>query len=249
MVQDFGGGNKRRKGGGAIRAKAERLQQETGLPRAIAFHVAMGKTTLKEALSKMVEEENIDKMVRRHGLDRSLASQVVRGQQDLDEVLQRDRLKAHLVQNIHRSVLDEAAAAASPLWLALHGKGEVQGIVKGLTTYAFMVESDGKQVEVEKIQIKFATFAQDRASLSWGVEPSRDGSVEPISKPQDRVGVSDKRIFSFLDEAKAVVLTTVEGECLQGELVWMGRWELGLKQTDGTRFTVFRHALAAIEAI
>jgi sRNA-binding regulator protein Hfq len=76
-------------------------------------------------------------------------------------------------------------------------------------------------------------------------DKERNAAAEPIWKPQDRYGCSDRRLFGVLDEGVPATATTLEGEIFQGIVEWMGRWEFGmLLKKKNARVVIFRHALA-----
>ena len=106
----------------------------------------------------------------------------------------------------------------------------------------------GELVTVHKLQFKFGTHVDHmpkiQSAIKLGVLESR--TVQPISKPQDRYFISDKKLFGWVNAGNAICVKTLEGEMVKGTLSWIGRWELGL-DVNGGELIVFRHALANIQ--
>ena len=108
---------------------------------------------------------------------------------------------------------------------------------------------EGEAIRLPKVRIKFAydpgSYKQIRKNMRW--DAARKGASEPVLRPQDRYGCSDKRLFRYLDSSVTVAVTTLEGEVFTGKVAWMGRWEFGLKLEKSEVEVVFwRHALADI---
>jgi len=235
-----------------IRKKSEKLVKETGIPHPLAWQVARGDMTLNEVLQKLALKDKVESLIRRHDLPRSLATQVAKGQADLEQVLVKRRLEAHLEQWRSHSMLVSAAAHGRPVTLALHGQRWVTGVVEAVEQYEFVFLEDGAEASerIHKLQAKLGCEAEHARALRRAIkkDKDRDAVTEPVWKPQDRYGCSDKRLFGYLDAARAVRVTTLEGEVVSGDLQWMGRWEVGLRLKKGEPVTVFRHAIADLRA-
>lgn len=226
------------------KAKAEAIAAETGIPRNLAFQVAMGNITLNEVLVRMQRKDQVETLVARHEIVRSLATQVVLGQADLDDVLRKKRHQEHRKQWGGHSLLD----AQEPIWLAVHGRSELRGTVVENGPYEVKIETSSGVETVHKLQLKLGCVASDASKVSKRVkrDPERDAVAEPVWRPQDRYGCSDKRLFGYLDNATRVRAVTLEGDAVTGELRWMSRWEFGLELKGRAMVTVFRHALADV---
>lgn len=240
-----------------LKTKVDDLVRTTGIPRQLAFQVAMGNLALNDVLERLAREDRAQALVERHGLDRSVAVQIALGQASLENVLRKKRLDAHLVENRRRSVLHEAAADGRRLAIAVHGRQVLRGRVRSVSRYDFEFEPvDEDATTVHKLQAKFAHTAEDWKLLEKGVstDASRDADAEPVSRPQDRFAVSDKQLFAFHEDKTLVVATTLEGDRLTGMVTWLGRWEFGMHiprkkhAPDGAEIVVFRHALADLRS-
>ena len=239
------------------RARAEELVRTTGIPRNLAFQVAMGNLDLNVVLQRMAVRDRVDSLIARHGMMRSLATQVALGQVPLDDVLRKQRQGVHLAENRERSALVEAWKAGKPLALALHGQRVVRGLVTDVDAYEVCIQPEGGDPgggpeRHHKLQVKFAydpaQYKQVRKALTW--DKARKCAREPIARPQERYGCSDRRLFGYFDRGTPVQATTLEGEQLRGRVSWVGRWEFGLELArGGACVTVMRHALDDIREV
>ena len=248
------------------KAKAEELIRASGLPRPLAFQVAMGSLSLNDALQRLASEDRARQLVERHGLERSLAVQVSLGHADLDVVLAKKRLLQHLQLHRTRSILNEglgAAGAPGPkVELALHGRRRAIGQVVGVDKYELDFQVDGAEQErIHKLQCKLGWHARDHDEVRRciTIDPAFDAVAEPLRRPQDRYPCPDKVIFGLIEAGGAVLARTVEGDVAHGVLRWIGRWELGMvavrpgkkvkgKDLEGPELVVFRHALADLRS-
>ncbi|HCH62170.1 MAG: hypothetical protein CL927_18725 [Deltaproteobacteria bacterium] len=231
-----------------VRVEAARLAKETGIPKHLAHQVALGSLSLHDVLSRMATRAKVEGLVKRHGLPKSLATQIALGQADLNHILRKRRLAEHIEENRARSILVEAQESGEKLVLGLHGKKSIRGVIKAIDAYEVQVEEEGAQTHtIHKLQIKYACREADSRAVRNQIkrDKERKEAVEPIWKPQDRYGCSDRRLFAVLDEKVAVTATTLEGEIFNGTVAWMGRWEFGMAlKKKNARVVVFRHALA-----
>ena len=232
-----------------VRKKADQLVRDAGLPPNLAWQVARGDMTLNEVLQRMALRDKVESLVNRHDLPKSLATQVAMGQADLEQVLRKRRQEAHLEKWRTHSLLISAMEGKRPVTLVLHGKRWITGVIQEVDRYEFVIQpEEGEAERIHKLHVKFGTDAEHQRELRREVKKDKEaeGESEPVWKPQDRYGCSDKRLFGYLDEATPVKVTTIEGEVLQGSVTWMGRWEFGMRLKKGAMVTVFRHALADI---
>ena len=233
-----------------LRVKAEEIQSSTGIPYNLALHVARGERTLSSVLERLVAEEKIGQLVRKHDIPKSLAAQVALGQADLEAVLLKRELDAHIHENKEKSVLVERAADGKPVGIALHGQRTVIGVVRSVDVYEFEFVPEGKDPEkIHKLQAKYAWNPDEYKLVKKGIDSAKEGraNAEPIWKPQDRYPLSDKRLFALMKSERAVAIGTLEGEILRGQVLWVGRWEIGLRMKGGGTLDVFRHAVKSIE--
>lgn len=234
-----------------IRHRADELHA-SGMPHQMALAVAYGKLDLNEALERMARNDRVEKLIKKHDLSRALATQVALGQADLERVLHRRRLEEHRRDNRDRSVLEEAKAQARPITLALHGQDRVEGVVKEVGPYELVLQADGEERTVHKLQVKYAyepeAYKVLRKMLTWDKE-RKESPKEPVERPQDRYACSDKRLFRYLDDKVQVQATLLEGEQIRGQVSWLSRFEFGLSHEGADVVTIFRHALDDIDAI
>lgn len=229
--------------------KAADIAHTTGLPIEAARQVAAGRADLNELLKRMAFQDEVQTLMTRHDLNRALATQILLGQANLDQVLTRRRVEAQLLHNRGRSVLDAAAADGRELTIGLHGHKQVRAKVKEVDRYeVVLVEvENGAEHRVHKLQLKYAYHPDDHKKVRKGMDydkARRDAVVEPISRPQDRYACSDRRLGIALDRKVPVTAVTLEGECFSGEIAWVARYEFGVRTRSGGEVVVFRHALA-----
>lgn len=252
----MGSNSDRRDDPAVLRAKAEtkrkadKLVKDTGIPPQLAWMVARGDATLNEVLQKLALRDRVEGLIKRHDLPRSLATQVAMGQADLERVLRKRRLESHLEAHREKSLLLDACAAGGTVHLALHGRRWVSGVITAVDRYEFALQVDGEEQRHHKLQVKYGVATDDGRPLRRAVKKDKatDADAEPIWKPQDRYGCSDRRLFGYLDAKTTVRVVTLEGDLLQGTLTWMGRWEFGMELKKGATVTVFRHALADLRS-
>lgn len=197
----------------------------------------------------MAFQDEVQALMTRHELNRALATQIVLGQANLDQVLMRRRVEAHLLANRGRSILDTAAGDGRELTLGLHGHKSLRAKVRAVEKYdVVVVESEtGAEQRIHKLQLKYAYAPDDHKKVRKGMDydkTRRDAVVEPIPRPQDRYACSDRRLGLALDRKLPVTAVTLEGECFTGEIAWVARYEFGVRTKGGGEVVVFRHALA-----
>lgn len=228
-----------------VRAKADKLHA-SGMPFQMAMAVAQGRLELNEALERLSRKERVNRLMEKHDLSRALATQIVIGHADLDQVLARRRLESHRESHRERTVLVPGAGA---LTFVCHGGRQIKGAVAAVEPYDVRLAPDGggDPVEVHKLQIKYAYPSADWKKVKKAVRAEKAApSVEPVVRPQDRYTCSDRRLFGYLDRKQEVTVTLLEGDELRGEVTWFSRYEFGLKLKTDVEVTVFRHALANI---
>lgn len=231
-----------------VRAEAIRIAKESGIPQHLAHQVALGNLSLHDVLSRMATRAKVDGLVKRYDLPKSLATQIALGQADLSHVLRKRRQAEHIEENRTRSILAGAEASGEALSFGLHEKRNLRGIIRSLNAYEIEVDDgSGATKTIHKLQIKYACHDADSRAVRNQIkrDKTRKEAVEPIWKPQDRYGCSDRRLFATLDEKVPVTATTLEGEIFAGVVEWMSRWEFGMVlKKKNARVVVFRHALA-----
>lgn len=229
--------------------RAQEIAQSTGLPIEAARQVAAGRADLNELLKRMAFSDEVQTLMTRHDINRALATQIVLGQANLDQVLTRRRVEAHLLANRAKSVLDAAVADGRELTLGVHGHKTLRVKVRAVEKYeVVLVETEsGAEQRVHKLQLKYAYAPDDHKKVRKGMDydkARRDAVVEPVPRPQDRYACSDRRLGLALDRKLPVTAVTLEGECFSGEIAWVARYEFAIRTRSGGEVVVFRHALA-----
>ena len=231
------------------REKAEELVAKTGLPRNLAFQVAMGNLTLSDALKKLAFRDEVEKLIRRYDLQRSLATQIAMGQVDLEEVLRKQRRQAYFEENKTRSMLTDGLATGQRITLMLHGQKRTSGKILEVGAYEFTIQGKDEPETIHKLQVKAAWDARRNAAVFSSIKKnrSRDQACEPIVKPQDRFHCSNRRLFQHMEAEERLTIHLLEGAVLTGKIEWIGKWEIGLKLKKGPVAVIFRHAMAELE--
>lgn len=232
------------------RERAEVLVKSSGLPLSLAFRVVRKELSLSEAVAQLAQHAEVENLIQRHGLNRALATQVARGEVKLEDVLRKMRQKAHLESTAQRSGLTDALTSGATMTFAVHGAKNLRGRVVGVDPYdVHVIPEEGPQLVLPKVQIKYLYPSEQYKSVRKGLkyDAARRQVCEPILRPQERYGCSDQRLFRYLDSNTQVCVTVLEGDQFHGRVVWMTRWEFGLKvEKAGPVIVVFRHALADI---
>lgn len=217
------------------------------MPLEVARLVAQGRLDLNEALKRMAFMDQVTSTMARHGLDRALATQVALGHADLERVLRKRRVDEHLETSRDRDVFAAALKSGAEQVIGVHGRQLVRGRVVGDEPYEVeVVDLDqNATVRLHKTHIKFvcegSSWPKARKAMTWdAVRKAR--AVEPILRPQQRFGCSNRRLGEAWDKKGEVTITLVEGEVFTGALAWVARWELGL-HTKGGHIVILRHAL------
>ena len=233
-----------------LRRAAAALTKEAGLPTNLAHQVALGNITLNDVVERLAKRDRVDALTRKHELPKSLATQIALGQADLDQVLIKRRLAAHLEANRDRSSLAAAAANNTLVVLGVHDAGLLRGHIREVGQYEVHLNLDsGESATVHKLRVKYMTDDVHAKGARNQIrrDKERPERCEPIWKPQDRYGCSDRRLFGFIDEQAEVQVTLLEGEVLRGLPSWMGRWDFGMVlPKKKAEIIIFRHALADV---
>ena len=234
----------------AQRARARKLSEQTGLPAAKALAVARGEVSLSDAIAELARGDEVKKLMRKHDLSKSIATQVALGQTDLDEYLSKRRLREYMVAHGEDSGLEAWAESGRESCLGLHGQRLIRGKLTQASRYEVTVAMEEMEPEeVHKLQIKFVGPAGTQGSWETGLKMHPDAAaVDPISAPQDRYHLSDRRLMSFMELADRVEIRTLEGEIFVGQIRGFSRWEVTLFIVDlQTEIVIFRHAIADLE--
>lgn len=231
----------------ALAAKVEHIRKTTGVPLETARLVALGRLDLNDAIKRMAFADEVTSLMARHDLDRALATQVALGHADLQKALRKRRVDALIQASLSRDILEAAARSGAELVLGVHGRQLLRARITEVTAYdvhILDVEQNETSV-VHKTRLKFACEAgawqKARKAMVWGTA-RKLRTVEPIVRPQDRFGCSNRRLGEVLDRNVEASITLLEGEVFTGHLAWVARWEVGLR-TKGGDVAIFRHAI------
>ena len=227
-----------------VRARADELHG-MGMPYQMAMAVAHGKLDLNEALQRMAQKDQVNKLMEKHDLSRALATQIAIGHASLDQVLGRRRLDAHRAANRDRTCLEVGAGNRA---YALTGDTLAKGEPVEVGSYSVMLLEQGAEeaTEVHKLRFKYCYQPGDWKSVRKAVKKAKKKPAEPVlpaKRPQDRYSCSDKRVFGLMDDEREVLLELLEGEHIRGQIVWFSRYEMGLRIKGNVELSVFRHAL------
>ncbi|NOY25897.1 MAG: hypothetical protein GXP62_08505 [Oligoflexia bacterium] len=229
-----------------LKRQVETLVRDSGIPRPWAWQVARGQKSLNAVIVRLAQMDRVAHLMSRHGLSKSVATQVAGGTLDLEAVLRKARQAKHLADFRDHATLDRALASAQPLTLLLHGNRKLTGRVVKVDAYEFQFQPDGSDaITLHKLQAKLAYPADLRVKLC--VAATGRLVCDPIPKPQDRYPCSDRRLFCAHDDGKDSRFVTLEGDEVVGQVAWVGKWEVGVRQPGGAELVVFRHALALFE--
>jgi sRNA-binding regulator protein Hfq len=229
----------------AARERARDLVAK-GVPAAMAAAVAQGRMSLEDALGRLAQRAEVERMMRKHDLSRAVATQVVLGHADLAAFLARRRMEQHVEQNQQRSCLEDTKAAGAALSIQLTGGERVEGKVVTVEPYEVVVQAADGERRLHKLTLKAAWSPDDYKKVRKIIRRDKELGEHPLPvpvRPQDRYGLSDKRLFRYLDAALLVDFTLVEGEIFRGQVAWFSRYEIGLTLKGGGALTLFRHAL------
>ncbi len=223
------------------------LQASAGLPLDLAREVASGRAELNDVLKKMAQADEVERLIQQQHVDRALAWQVVMGLVDLQKVLTRRRIAAHIAEHRSRDSVAEAVGAGEMV-VGVHGRQVLRGRVVACRPYeiGFSVAETGEERVLHKTTVKYLASAdvwgKARKAMTWNDERKRQ-EIGPILRPQDRFGCSNSRLGEAWAGAGQVRLTLLEGEVFVGQVAWVARWDIGLTTRGGT-ISVLRHALA-----
>lgn len=231
-----------------FRQRADALHQQ-GMPFQMAMAVATGRMDMSEALARLEVEREVEVMMAEHDLERAIAVQIAKGGAELDTVLFGRRYQAHRTVGRERTTLVEGAE----LTLGCHATKPVTGVITELLPYAIrFAVRDGDELEIRKLDVLYTYVPSDwkraRKAIRTDKAVARKG-LKPQPKPQDRYGISDKRLFRYLDQQREIAVTLVDGQHIRGTIPWFARYEFGLQVRGDVVIGIFRHALVNVESL
>jgi len=236
----------------ALDARTKRVDEliAMGLNRDQALAVVLGRRELNYYLKRLAAKAKQRTLERQYGLAPSVAMQVALGQADLELVLMRNRRAAHLAEHREVSVF---TPGERQLVFGVHGGAWHKGRVRQVAAYEFQLELvDGEMLTLQKRDVKIALDEVDARQFRRLLKRDADLSEAPrtpVLRPQDRLKISDRRWFGWLDGIVPVRVTTLEGEVLEGRVVSIARYEVVLVLKRDVHVTLLRHALAAVDPL
>jgi sRNA-binding regulator protein Hfq len=235
-----------------LKALAERISTESGIPLADARKVASGKETLADVLRRLRLKEEVARAAENQLLLTKFVGQVLAGRISLEEGLSFSRLhKRKNSPDYGRCHLADSKYQQQEVTLALVGRTLVTGTVKQESAFELVVTTrEGESVQVSKHNVKFFFAAEDKKVLLKNMERRPD--VPPVETDflAHRRNRKDYKAVGLLareDRKQTTQWTTVEGEVLRGTVEWFGRFEIRFKTTRGAEVILMRHALGFVE--
>lgn len=231
-----------------LEKRSAEIAKANGLPLQLAKQVASGQMELNEAITRLAFQDEVNALMQRHGFNRALATQIALGQVNKEVMLAKRRVDENLYQSRLRSVLEESKTDGRELLVCVHGRKQLRIKVLDVQQYEVICEDldTHQSLTLHKLQFKLAWLATEmkkvKKSLNWD-KIRKDKERQPVLRPQDRYACSDRRLGLAMDRKLDVVVTTLEGEMLGGQIVWVSRYEFGIRTRQGTEVVVFRHAL------
>jgi len=228
-----------------IRAKAQEYV-DSGMPYQMAMSVVHGRMELNDALERLARRDRVASLMEKHDLSRALATQVALGHADLNRILGQRRQKEHRLLNAERTCLVSGHEAT----FAMVGGQAVRATVAVAELYNVVLQPPkGEPIEVHKLELKYAYAPTDWKKIRKLIKrPKGVEKGQPAERPQDRYTCSDKRLFGYIDGAKAADITLLDGDHLKGTVLWFSRYEMGVELKGGVVITLFRHALSELKS-
>jgi len=233
-----------------LKAQAQKLAKEKGVPLVHAYRILKGQTTLNDVLKGMMRKERFEQLVAREGVDRELAGQVASGHLPKQRAVLLTRMRTLRKQKLHIDGIKAAEVEKKKIGVDLFGKGWMLGRVRAARPYDFDFLADGAD-KVEKLfkhDVKAVCTAEDFDAAQAACEV--DSSVHDLGLAQtedreQRVRPSDDIMLRFIDDQRIVRFTMRDGEQILGRLRSFGRWDAELVLEGGELVTVFFHGLHA----
>jgi hypothetical protein len=233
-----------------LRAQAQTLAKDKGIPLIHAYRIIKGQTTLNDVLKAMMRQERFEQMVNRDGIDRELAGQVASGHLSKQRALLLTRMRTLRKQKLHVDGIKAAELEKARVALDFFGRGWVNGRIRSVRQYDFdFLEDNGERPErFFKHDVKGLCAPDDLPAVL--ASSSKDDCVthEGLSATDDRksrVRPDDEILLRAIESQRVVRLTMRDGELFLGRLRSFGRWDAELCLEGGELLTVFFHGLHA----
>jgi hypothetical protein len=233
-----------------LKAEAQKLAKDKGVPLVHAYRILKGQTTLNDVLKGMMRKERFEQLVAREGVDRELAGQVASGHLPKQRAVLLTRMRTLRKQKLHIDGIKAAEVDKKRVGLSVFGRGWILGRVRAARPYDFDFLQDGadKPDKLFKHDVKAICMADDieaiRRACSQDDVVAKEGLVATEDRAQ-RVRPHDDIMLRFIDDQRVIRFTMRDGEQLLGRLRSFGRWDAELVLDDGETVTVFFHGLHA----
>lgn len=235
-----------------LKALAERISAESGIPLSDARRVASGKEALADVLRRLRLIEEVARAAEKQLLLKKYVGQVLAGRFSLEEGLARSRLsKRKNSPDYGRCHLADGKMPQQEVTIAMVGRSVLTGIVTRESPFDLVVTTrEGESVEVSKHNMKFYFAAADKKAILKNLERRPDfPEVEPdfLANRRNRRDYKAAGLLAREESKQTTSWTTVEGEILKGTVEWFGRFEIRFKTTRGIEVILMRHALGIVE--
>jgi hypothetical protein len=172
-----------------LRVKAEEIQSSTGIPYNLALHVARGERTLSSVLERLVAEEKDRPARSEHDIPKSLAAQVALGQADLEAVLLKRELDAHIHENKEKSVLVDRASTGSRSASRYTASGLPSASCAAWTCTSSSSSRGQGTEKIHKLQAKYAWNPDEYKLVKKGSTARRRGARTPSPSGSRRIAI------------------------------------------------------------
>lgn len=233
-----------------LKAQAQKLAKEKGVPLVHAYRILKGQTTLNDVLKGMMRKERFEQLVAREGVDRELAGQVASGHLPKQRAVLLTRMRTLRKQKLHIDGIKAAEVEKKKIGVSVFGKGWMLGRVRAARPYDFDFLADGaeKAEKLFKHDVKAVCTAEDFDAAKAACEV--DAAIQKLGLAQtedreQRVRPTDDTMLKFIDDQRIVRFTMRDGEQILGRLRSFGRWDAELVLEGGELITVFFHGLHA----
>ena len=233
-----------------LKAQAQKLAKEKGVPLVHAYRILKGQTTLNDVLKGMMRKERFEQLVAREGVDRELAGQVASGHLPKQRAVLLTRMRTLRKQKLHIDGIKAAEVEKKKIGIDVFGRGWLLGRVRAARPYDFDFLADGaeKADKLFKHDVKAVCTAEDFEAAKAACDT--DAAIRELGLAQtedrtQRVRPTDDTMLRFIDDQRVVRFTMRDGEQILGRLRSFGRWDAELVLDDGELVTVFFHGLHA----
>lgn len=231
-----------------LRAVAQQLAKDKGVPIVHAYRILKGQATLNDVLKGMMRKERFEQLVVREGIDRELAGQVASGHLSKKRAQILTRMRVLRGPKLH---VDGVAAA--------HGSKELYavdffldgwkvGYVKVARPYDFDFLEEGS-VELHtrfKHDVKAICPAADLPAVKESMTTDdvvKSQGLGGTEQRTERVRPDDEWMLKLVAGGRVVRFTMRDGDGYVGQLRAFGRWDADLVLPGGEVVTVFFHGL------